>query len=79
MSGCVLTLLAGCGHGHTQATAAARVAPGEWKALIRDSYDGQISGHHSCAIARAAVVHVPHDMIRCTSCAVLQAYERRVC
>ena len=78
-SGVVLIVLAGFSHGQPPGATAARVAPKQWKALIRDSYDGEVNGHYSCSVARAAITHVPHSKIRCRPCAALRAYERRVC
>jgi len=77
--GLLLAATVGCAQTPAPATSAAHATPGEWKALIGDSYDGQVDGDYHCATARAAVEHLPHDRIRCTLCMELQAYERRIC
>jgi hypothetical protein len=72
-------LLAGCGHVSASKTTGGQVTPAEWKAAIWDSYDGRIDGRYSCAVVRAAVAHLPGDMIYCGPCVALQRYERRIC
>ena len=49
----LVTLLSGC--------RGASAGP-EWKAVIRDAYDGRLDRNWSCSSLRAAVAHLPQDV-----------------
>jgi hypothetical protein len=49
----LVTLLSGC--------SGASTGP-EWKAVIRDAYDGRLDRNWSCSSLRAAVAHLPQDV-----------------
>jgi hypothetical protein len=78
-----LVVLAGCGHGSGSRAHVTTVQPpvtaAVWKSVLRDGYDGHMNHHHSCAAVKAAVAHLPHDMVHCGLCLQLDAYERIVC
>ena len=49
----LVTLLSGC--------SGTSVGP-EWKAVVRDAYDGRLDRNWSCSSLRAAVAHLPQDV-----------------
>ena len=79
----ILLLLAGCSHGETEpryvhpaTVPIARNAP--WRAVMQDWFDkGRIDGRYPCAVARAAVRHLPMDAPEIGT--PVYAYERKVC
>jgi hypothetical protein len=50
----------------------------EWKAVIRDWYDGSIDQRHRCAAVREAIAHLPISTYS-TALQDLQTYEETVC
>jgi hypothetical protein len=76
-----LVLLAGCGG---KSTARQRpVTPQEWKAVIRDSYDGRIDRSYRCAAVREAIERIPHDTAYYgapgSASGAMLAFEKRTC
>jgi hypothetical protein len=56
------------------------VGAAEWKAVLKDWYDGRISEHHSCAAVVVASSHLPVDgMTYSTINADLARYAAKVC
>jgi hypothetical protein len=72
----LVLLVSGCGHSRDDRTA---VSPSEWKAVVRDSYDGRIDKPHRCAAVREAFERIPHDVTGSSIPDLLLAYEKRVC
>lgn len=78
---CGATLaLAACG-GHSRPMLTGRaVTPAQWKAVLRDWYDGRISDHHSCGAVVVASEHLPVDgPIYGTLAGDLSRYAAKVC
>jgi hypothetical protein len=69
-----------CGEASTPTLTHKIVGGSEWRAVLRDWYDGRISEHHSCGAVVVASSHLPVDgPTFSTIAADLARYADRVC
>ena len=72
--------LVACGGSNTPKLTNKVVGGSEWRAVLKDWYDGRISEHHSCAAVVVASSHLPVDgPIYSTVAADLARYAAKVC